>query len=132
MSRSIVAVVGAYVAIGLLVVLTDQLAALMIPGFKSMSMPPLYYFVLSVITDTLYTVLGGYLCSLIARERSRTATIGLIIFGEILGVVSTVLFWQNVPHWFSFALLIVYPPAVWLGYRLRSRATQSVAAAASA
>ena len=130
MLRSIVAVVGSYVAIGLLVVLTDQLAAALIPGFKSTATLPIYYFVLSVVTDTVYSVLGGYLCSLIARERSQNATLGLIIFGEILGVASTVLFWRSVPHWFSFALLIVYPPAVWVGSRLRSRSTQPVAASA--
>ena len=131
MSRSIVAVIASYAAIGVLVVLTDQVAAALIPGVKSMS-PPLYYFVLSLITDTVYSGFGGYLCALIARERAQKATLGLIIFGEILGVASTVLFWQSIPHWFSFALLIVYPPAVWLGSRLRSRTTPSLAASASA
>jgi hypothetical protein len=129
MVRNIVAVVAGYVAMGLLVVATDQVFAAVIPGFKSMPMPPAYYFVISLITDSVYAAVGGYLCSRIAQPPHRNATLGLIIFGELMGVATTIVFWKFIPHWFSFALLILYPPAVWIGSRLRGHPTQANAAA---
>ena len=121
MVRLIGAVLAGYVAIGILVVLTDLIFGAAIPGFKNMSMPPLYYFVIVLCTDTLYTVAGGYLCAACARASARPATLALIIFGEIAGIVSTILGWRIQPHWFAFALLVLYPFAVWIGSRLRTR-----------
>jgi len=118
MLRTIGAVIAGYVAIGILVVITDQIFAMSDPGFKAAAMPPLYYFVISLATDTAYTVAGGALCALLARERSRSAALGLIALGEAIGLASTVMLWASVPHWYSFALLAIYPPAVWLGSRL--------------
>ena len=120
MSRIIGAAIAGYVAIGILVVCTDRIFALLVPGFTSMPALPLYYFVTSLITDTLYSILGGYICAWIAGPMVRKAALGLIIGGEILGLISVIVFWQTVPHWFGFGLLVVYPPAVWLGSRLRS------------
>jgi hypothetical protein len=125
MGRIIAAVALGYIAIGALVVATDQLFAAVIPGFKSMAMPPLYYFVISLGTDFLYSIVGGYLCSVIARARDKTATLALIVFGELIGVVSQIALWKTVPHWFGFGLLILYPPAIWIGYLLRSRSQRS-------
>jgi hypothetical protein len=48
---------------------------------------------------------------------------GLIILGELMGVASTVYLWNTVPHYYSFFLLIVYPPAVWLGAKLKKPIT---------
>ena len=45
-----------YVAIGVLVVLTDLVFAAVIPGFPAMAQPPLYYFVIVAFTDTLYSI----------------------------------------------------------------------------
>jgi hypothetical protein len=121
MGRIVAAAVAGYVAIGILVVLTDQVFAAVIPGFKSMTTPPLYYFVASLGTDSLYSILGGYLCCVIARAGCRNATLMLMVLGEIIGVVSQVSLWQTVPHWFGIGLLILYPPMVWIGSLLRSR-----------
>jgi hypothetical protein len=124
MVRIIAAVLGGYLAIGILVVLTDQIFAAAVPGFRSISTPPLYYFATVTITDALYSVAGGYLCAVIARAAVLKATRGLMIFGEIMGVVSTVIGWGIQPHWFAFALLVLFPLAVWLGSRLRSGGAQ--------
>jgi hypothetical protein len=117
MGRMIGAALAGYVAIGILVVCTDELYALLVPGFKAMPMPPGYYFELSLLTDSIYSILGGYICAWIAGALTRKATLGLTVGGEILGVVSVIVFWNSVPHWFGFGLLILYPPAVWLGSR---------------
>jgi hypothetical protein len=120
MVRIAAAVLAGYVAVGVLVVLTDQIFAAAIPGFRAMTTPPLYYFVIVLCTDALYSAAGGYLCAAIARGSIRAATLGLMIFGEIIGVVSTILGWKIQPHWFALALLVLFPIAVWLGSRLRS------------
>jgi hypothetical protein len=125
MLRMIGAVVAGYVVIGVLIAATDQAFAALIQGFSSMAMPPAYYFASSVVTDTAYSIGGGYLCALIARAQARIAAIGLMVFGELVGLASTVYLWKTVPHWYSFALLILYPPAVWAGSMLRRRSSGS-------
>jgi hypothetical protein len=43
MWRTILSAVGVYVFIGLLIAVTDQLFADLLPGFSSMKMPPAWY-----------------------------------------------------------------------------------------
>ncbi len=124
MVRIVAAVLAGFVGIGILVVLTDQIFAAAVPGFQAITPAPLYYFVTVLCTNTLYSVVGGYLCAVIARAAVPKATLGLMIFGEIMGVVATVLAWHTEPHWYAFALLVLYPLAVWLGSRLRSGRAQ--------
>jgi len=119
MWRSIAAVVFGYLITGVLVVITDQIFELTIPGFRQMAMPPDFYFAVSIVTDALYSVAGGWLCATIAKRRIREHTIALIILGEAVGLVSTIALWKTVPHYFSFALLAIYPPAVWIGSKLK-------------
>jgi hypothetical protein len=59
MGRVIGSAIAGYVAIGILVVCTDQIFALLVPGFKSLPMPPTYYFAVSLLTDTIYSIIGG-------------------------------------------------------------------------
>ena len=119
MLRTVSAAVAGYVLIGLLVVATDQVFAWSIPGFALMTVPPDRYFVISLITDSLYSLAGGYLCAVIARDRTRHAILWLIVLGEIIGLGAQVALWDTVPHWFGIGLLALYAPAVWLGGRMR-------------
>jgi hypothetical protein len=123
MVRVAAAVIAGWVGIGILVVLTDAIFAATVPGFRTMTPQPLYYFVTVTFTDTLYSIVGGYVCAVIAHTAIHRATWGLMIFGEIFGVVSAVLFWSSQPHWLALGLLVLYPLAVWFGSRLRSRST---------
>jgi hypothetical protein len=118
MLRKVLAALLGYAFIGILIAGTDQLYAHMVPGFSAK--PPTWYFVVSMLTDTIYTLLGGWICALISRG-DRHATLGLIVLGELMGIASTVYLWNTVPHFYSFFLLIVYPPAVWLGTKLRKQ-----------
>jgi|HubBroStandDraft_4_1064222.scaffolds.fasta_scaffold201152_2 hypothetical protein len=133
MVRIVGAVLAGYVAIGVLVVLTDLIFAAVIPGFRAMAAPPLYYFVIVTCTNTLYSMAGGYLCAMIAGASARKATLGLMIFGEVMGIGSTILQWHAQPHWSALALLVLFPVAVWIGSRLRSgNAGGALASAAAA
>jgi hypothetical protein len=130
MVRIAAAILAGYIAVGVLVVLTDLIFAAAVPGFRTMPTQPLYYFVIVTFTDALYSVVGGYLCAVIARDAVHKATLGLMIFGEIIGVVSVVLGWNIQPHWFALALLVLFPVAVWCGSRLRSPGVAALKAAA--
>ena len=90
-----------------------------------MSPQPLYYFLIATFTDTLYSIAGGYLCAVIAGDGVRKATLALMIFGEIMRVVAAVLAWHTEPHWYAFALLMLFPPAVWIGSRLQSGSAET-------
>ena len=113
MLRIVIAVLLGYALIGGLI-WTDQLYAHLIPGVSPMATPPTWYFLLSMATDTIYTLIGGWLCARISRSDIR-ATLGLIILGEVMAIASTVYLWNNVPHFYGFYLLIMYPPAIWFG-----------------
>jgi hypothetical protein len=81
----------------------------------------LYYFAVSLGTDFVYTIVGGYLCALIAEGNRRKATLWLIVLGEVLGIAVQAMLWGNVPHWYGIGLLILYPLGVWMGSNLGAR-----------
>jgi hypothetical protein len=118
MSRNILGVVAGYALIGLFVVLSDALAAALFPGLTTQTPPSIKYLAAVLFYDSIYTVIGGYVCARIAQAGARGATIGLIAFGEIMGVISAVVSWRIQPHWFAITLLILYPPLIWLAYAL--------------
>jgi hypothetical protein len=117
--RTIIAVVGGFLGIAVLIRLTDMLFARLTPGWDPKG-PPLYYFAVSLGTDFVYTIVGGYLCALIAEGNSRKATLWLILLGEALGIVVQAMLWGTVPHWFGIGLLVLYPVGIWIGSRLGS------------
>jgi hypothetical protein len=125
MTRTILGAFLGYAFIGALIAGTDHLSGQLIPGFNAMKTPPMWYFLASLATDTLYTFAGGWLCAVVSRRDLR-ATVGLIIIGEVMGIASTVYLWTTVPHFYSFYLLIVYPPAVWYGAKLRNPVSASL------
>jgi hypothetical protein len=121
MWRTVLAVAAGYVATGVLVVITDSISAALIPGFRTLTEPPMKYLVVTLVTDFIYSIVGGYICAAIAAAQAHGATIGLMIFGELMGIASAIFSWNMQPHWFAIALLILYPPGVWIGYKLRPR-----------
>ena len=121
MLRRVGAVAAGYAAIAVLVMLTDLIFAALVPALRNTPQPPSYYFATVLGTDTLYTVFGGYLCVRIAPQRPRIATWALIVFGELMGLASSILYWGIQPHWFGIGLLILYPPAIWAGSMVAMR-----------
>lgn len=128
MLRAVLAPIAGYAVIGVLAIFTDQMLTLLTHGFNSMPTPPRYYYALSLLTDSFYSVLGGYVCAAMARNAAGRAALVLMVGGELIGVAAVIALWQTVPHWFAPALLLVYPAAVWAGSRLRMRGEPSEAA----
>ncbi len=116
-ARTALAVVAGYTANAVLVYASEQLFSFLIPGVNASL--PLYYFVLDLISQCLYTIIGGYLCCLIARPSQPAAMAGLIGLGLLVGAVSLSVSWKAEPHWYGVALLFVYAPCVWIGWMLR-------------
>lgn len=123
MVRMVAAIIFGYVTIALMVIITGQIASAIVPGFQAMNTPPAYYF--NLVINTLYSLVGGYLCSTVARDNSRSATIGLIVLGEVIGIMAQIRLWHTVPHWFGIGLLALYAAGVWIGGTLRSHGKQS-------
>ena len=61
-------------------------------------------------------------------ENAGKARWALIGFGELMGIVSQVMNWNTVPHWYGIGLLILFPIGVWWGVSLRMRGKPAVAA----
>ncbi len=91
MLRTILGAVLGYCFIGLLIMVTDRAYALAIPGMSTLKVLPDWYYVLAMLTDTIYTFAGGWLCAVISRRNSQ-ATIGLIILGKS---------WESHPRFIS-------------------------------
>lgn len=121
MGRNILAAIAGYFAIGVLVVLTDQVFSWAIPGFRTMAMPPAFYFAFSLVTDFAYSAVGGFLCSAIARSGSKPATLILIAAGEAIGLAVAIARWQVMPHFFVLGLLLLYPLGIFLGSAIQRR-----------
>lgn len=116
--RSVGAVLAGYIVIGILVVLTDQVWSRSVPGFSSLPQPPTYYFAITLFTDFLYSAVGGWVAIRIARQRQLRYAVGLILFGELIGIATQISLWNTVPHWYGLSLLILYPAGVLLGAKL--------------
>lgn len=116
--RSVGAVLAGYVVIGVLVVLTDQAWSMSVRGFSSLPQPPAYYFAISLLTDFLYSAVGGWVSVRVAQRRQLQHAVGLIVFGELIGIATQFFLWSTVPHWYGLSLLILYPAGVWLGAKL--------------
>jgi len=115
------AIAAGYAFIGLCIILTDWIFGFFVPAVRAGREMPSYYYPIIIVTDSIYTFGGGYLCAIVARTANRYAAIGLMIFGELMGLASTVALWYTVPHLYSVALMMLYPPLVWTGAWLRVR-----------
>ncbi|HVH88265.1 MAG TPA: hypothetical protein VM912_16205, partial [Terriglobales bacterium] len=119
--RVIVAVAAAYVANGILAMVTEQLLSSRTQAAGHTR--SLYYFTVDLVTQSVYTVAAGYLCCVIARPSQRIAIVGLIALGLLVGSVSLVVSWKLEPQWYGIGLLAVYSPCAWIGWTWRVRQT---------
>jgi hypothetical protein len=108
MKRIVLAVFVGYLANVLLIASAEQLLVRVFSDAK--------YFVADVVTQCLIQVSCGYLCTRISN--TRVAVVSLITIGLLVGTFSLALSWHVDPHWYAIVLLVVYPPCVWIGYRI--------------
>jgi hypothetical protein len=61
---------------------------------------------------------GGWVAIRIAQRRQMRHAVGLIVFGELIGIATQAALWNTVPHWYGVSLLVLYPAGVWLGAKI--------------
>jgi hypothetical protein len=120
MLRSILAVLGGWASVGVLVVLTDLVLMALFPNeYKEGSMPPAHLSGISLATSTLWSVAGGWICARIAARKPWHHLIALMVWGEIMGITSVFISWGKVQPWYLFGLLLLWPVAIlaggWIG-----------------
>ena len=117
------AVLAGWLMVGVLVVLTDLVLARAFPAeYVQGKIPPDKLTALVLATSTLYSVIGGWLTARIALpETGWKSILGLVIWGEIAGIASTVFSWGLMQWWYSIGLLVLWIPAVLLGGFIRLR-----------
>lgn len=116
MVRIASSVTVAYVVNAILVFATNQMLSPMAADAKR----HFQFLVIDVVSQCLYTIIAGYLCSAIAGQLRRFAIASLIGLGLTVGTFSLVTAWNREPHWYAISLLLVYAPCVWVGCWLRS------------
>lgn len=121
MARSILAVLAGWGCVGVLVVLTDGLLHLLFPAQYTMGkMPPDHLAAVSLATSTLYSVVGGWVTARIAKDRPWRHIVGLMVWGELMGVASLIATWGQVQAWYQVGLIVAWIPAVAAGGWIRA------------
>lgn len=116
MLRSILSVLAGWAAVGVLVVLTDLVLGKMFPNeYVAGRIPPDRLSALSLGTATVYSVLGGWIMVKLARSSPWRHALWLILWGELMGVLSAVMTWGQIQPWYQIGLLIAWPLAVAAG-----------------
>lgn len=115
--RAVLAVLAGYIANAILVAASEALLSRLTRGAT-----PLSYFVVDLFTQCIYTIVGGYICRQVARSSTKAPLGGLISLAMLMGTISLVTSWKSEPHWYGIALLAVYPPCAWVGWRLKEPA----------
>jgi len=124
MVRAILAAIAGFLAIGILLVFTDQITTTLSQGFNSTPGPvrfTLFSFLFGLTTGSSYCFLGGYLCAALAKENARLATLILMLGGELIGSVVVTVFWHSLPHLFAIAMLLIFAACVRAGSNFQRR-----------
>jgi hypothetical protein len=117
--RVILAVVVGWVTNAFLVGVTEVLLWKSMRGMGG-KLPGKYYMI-DLICQCCFTVVGGYLCCVIARPSRRVAMRSLMALGILIGGLSLPSSWAREPHWYRIALLAVWIPCIWIGWTLHSQ-----------
>ena len=109
--RSIVAIVAAYALYAALVLLVEMGLARVSHGNS--------YYAADLALQCLIELAAGFLCCIVARRGKEQLVAAWVIgLGLIVSAFSLVLSWNTEPHWYSAALLGVWAPCIWAGYRI--------------
>ncbi|MEJ5367897.1 MAG: hypothetical protein WHT08_06240 [Bryobacteraceae bacterium] len=132
MLRSILSVLAGWASVGILVVLTDLVLGKVFPGeYVAGQMPPDRLAALSLGTSTLYSVLGGWITVKLAARQPWRHAVYLILWGELMGVLSAVMTWGQIQSWYQMGLLATWPAAIAAGCWLAAGSPLRASGAAS-
>ncbi|HEY6446143.1 MAG TPA: hypothetical protein VIY53_06765 [Acidobacteriaceae bacterium] len=120
--RSIASVVGCYLVVFCLVLLSDPLLERIFPGqYVRGQVPPTFLLWISAAVFAVASILGGWLCVGIAPAKPGRHLLALFILGEAVGVVFTIVNPGHYPLWNSLLWLGIWPVCLWIGGRAKKR-----------
>lgn len=119
MLRTIGAVLAGWLTTGVLVVCFDLVLTKLYPNeYRRGQMPPDYLTGLVLATSTLFSVPGGWVTARLAKTDPSRHILYLILWGELMGILSASMTWGQIQWWYQIGLLVLWIPAVLLGGRL--------------
>jgi len=128
--KSIACVGGSYVLCVVLVMLSNPLLGALFPNdFVHGKQIPDSLLLVSTAFFALASILCAWICAKTAPGKVLTHVIWFFAIGEIMGLATTPMNWGKVPHWYSIAWLLLWIPAVWIGWKLARRSPGEVAQA---
>jgi len=128
--RSFASVLVSYIVVFLIVFLSDPVLAHLFPGqYVRGQVPPATLLWIDTAIFAAASIVGGWLCALMAPSRPGMHLFLLFLIGEMLGVATTIASWNKWPHWHSLVWLLLWPVCLWLGAlgRRGSRRTSGAA-----
>jgi hypothetical protein len=121
-AKSLLSVLGSYLLSMVLVMATDPLLNALFPNdYKRGQTIPDWLLWVSTALFAVISVVCAWVCAKLAPSRVRGHVLAFFALGEILGLAFTIGNWGKVPHWYSIAWLIVWIPAIWIGWKLAGR-----------
>lgn len=120
MVKSALSVLLGWAVVGVLVVATDFVLMKVFPNdYVAGRMPPDSLAAVSLATSTLWSVIGGWVSARLAPRKAWHHVLGLVLWGEVMGLASAVMTWGKIQSWYQIGLLLLWVPAVCLGGWLR-------------
>jgi len=118
--KSIGAVLGGFVTVFILSVLTDVILE-KLGIFPPQTQPEKYtslMLLFALIYRGAYTVIGGYITAKLAPSKPMKHAIILATIGTIVAILGTIANWNLGNHWYPVALVIISPFCILLGAKL--------------
>jgi hypothetical protein len=123
MLRSIIAIVGGYLSIAILTMLTFAVLFNFFPGVFSDGFPPLPWVLLILALGFVYAVVGGYITAYLATRDRFGHVLALAGMMAVLGISSAIFSSAAQPLWYQLALIVLGLAGVLLGGRWRATST---------
>lgn len=121
MLRSILAVLGGFAAMAVLVMVTTAIAAAtLIPGgMQAMRSPgaplPKRYFTVNIVCSALAAFVGGFVTVRLAPDRPFYHGIALALLMCVMGVISARQAGDGQPRWYQIVLCTLMPAVALVG-----------------
>ena len=123
--KSAGAVVAGFLTVVVLSTGTDAIleAAGIFPPASDAGLFVTWMLAVALAYRTVYTVLGGYVTAWLAPQNPMKHVWVLAILGQLGGIAGVIAGWNLSSHWYPIAIAVLAIPSVWLGGRLKTRAS---------
>lgn len=89
-----------------------------------------WFLAVTLVGAVVYHLAAGFVCAAIAQD-ARAATWSLVLLGTALLLSSVVQTWQQMPGWYSLAMVAIVPTSLKVGAAVHSHRQSATAGAAA-